>query len=112
MIWNRPRRWCGGWSVSTEWANRSGWCIAQRPSMILAPNDGSSQIDCSPQTARDIDNEVKRLLDSAYADAKDILTRQRDKLDLVAQELIKRETLDGPSFRQLLDVSPVPADGK
>ena len=77
----------------------------QRPSMFLPGSDGTSQIDCSPQTARDIDTEVKKLLDTAYLDAKTILTQRRDKLDLVAQELIKRETLDAAAFRQLLGIA-------
>ncbi len=78
---------------------------AQRPSMFLPTGDGTSQVDCSPQTARDIDNEVKKLLDAAYLDAKTILTQHRDKLDLVARELIKTETLDAATFRQLLGMS-------
>ncbi len=81
---------------------------AERPSMFLPGGDGTSQIDCSPQTAREIDNEVKKLLDAAYLDAKSILTQHRDKLELVAQELIKRETLDGATFRQLLGISSAP----
>jgi cell division protease FtsH len=76
----------------------------QRPPMFLPGNDGGSQIDCSPQTARDIDTEVKGLLDSAYRDTEELLTQRRDKLDLVAKELIKRETLDGAAFRQLLGI--------
>ncbi len=75
---------------------------AQRPSMFLPAGDGTSQTDCSPQTAREIDNEVKRLLDAAYLDAKSILTQHRDKLELVAQELIQRESMDAATFRQLL----------
>ncbi|MGO8751707.1 MAG: ATP-dependent zinc metalloprotease FtsH [Thermoguttaceae bacterium] len=75
---------------------------AQRPSMYLPAGDGTSQTDCSPQTAREIDNEVKRLLDAAYLDAKSILTQRRDKLELVAQELIQRESMDAATFRQLL----------
>lgn len=74
----------------------------QRPSLFPPGHDGTSQIDCSPQTARVIDTEVKKLLDAAYLDAKNILTGRRDKLDLVAQKLIERETLDGAAFRQLL----------
>ena len=40
-----------------------------------------AQIDCSPQTARDIDAEVKKLLDAAYVEAKKILGQHREKLD-------------------------------
>jgi cell division protease FtsH len=79
---------------------------AQRPAMFLPASDGSAgQIDCSPQTARDIDTEVKKLLDGAYQNAKQILSQHRDKLELVAQELIMRETIDGAAFRQLLGLA-------
>jgi cell division protease FtsH len=45
---------------------------------------------------------VKKLLDNAHDDALSILTEHRDQLDLVAQELLKRETLDAEAFNQLI----------
>ncbi len=78
---------------------------AQRPGMFLPLSDGNTaQVDCSPRTARDIDTEVKKLLDDAYMEAKKILGHRRDKLELVAQELIAKETIDGAAFRKLLDL--------
>ncbi|MEN6452017.1 MAG: ATP-dependent zinc metalloprotease FtsH [Thermoguttaceae bacterium] len=74
----------------------------QRTPMFLPGSETMSQIDCSPATARDIDAEVKKLLDAAYADARTVLLEHRDKLDLVARELVRLETLDGAAFRQLL----------
>jgi cell division protease FtsH len=64
--------------------------------------DGSIQRDCSEQTAREVDVEVKKLLDDAYAEARRILTEHRDQLALVAQELLKKETLDADAFNALL----------
>ncbi len=64
--------------------------------------DGFLQRDCSEQTAREIDQEVKKLLDQAYTEAKAVLREHRQKLDLVAGELLERETLDGKSFKRLL----------
>jgi cell division protease FtsH len=84
---------------------------AQRPSMFLPSGNGTAQTDCSPQTARQIDSEVKKILDAAYLDAKSILTCHRSQLDLVAQELIKQETLDAATFRHLLSASQDPSDG-
>ena len=54
----------------------------------------------------------KQLLGAAYADAKSILTEHRDKLELVAQELIKQETLDGVTFRDLLGMPSLPVVGE
>ena len=53
-------------------------------------------------------HEVGHALVAAYLDAKSILTQHRDKLETVAQELIKRETLDATTFRQLLGMPSAP----
>ena len=64
--------------------------------------DGFLQRDCSERTAREIDLEVKKLLDQAHAEAKRLLIEHRRQLDLVAGELLERETLDGILFQRLL----------
>jgi cell division protease FtsH len=79
---------------------------AKRPPMFLPSADGVSQGDCSSETACEIDQEVKKLLDSAYQQAKQILTQHRDQLQTVAQELIRRETLDAAVFEDLLGRKP------
>ena len=56
-----------------------------------------------------IDIEVKKLLDDAHQSAQSILREHRDQLDLVANELLKRETLDGTAFNALLGL-PAPVD--
>src|SRR5947209_2752656 len=59
--------------------------VGQRQNpFVLGPPEGTIQRDCSEETARQIDEEVKKLLDDAYAAARDILTEHRDKLELVA----------------------------
>ncbi|MGA7395083.1 MAG: ATP-dependent zinc metalloprotease FtsH [Terrimicrobiaceae bacterium] len=74
---------------------------AQRQSAFLGL-DGSMQRDCSEETAREIDEEVKVLLDEAYASAKQILTAHRDQLEQIATELLRKETLDGREFYRLV----------
>jgi cell division protease FtsH len=61
-----------------------------------------TQSDCSEETIREIDLEVKKLLDDAHDDARAILTKHRDQLDLVAKELLKRETLNAIEFNELI----------
>lgn len=76
---------------------------AHRPNgMFLPGTDGQFQRDCSEQTAREIDEEVKRILEGAYGDAQKILTNHRDQMELVAGELMKNETLDARAFNRLL----------
>ena len=58
--------------------------------------------DCSEETARLIDVEVKKLLDDAHDSARAILKEHRDQLELVANELLKRETLDAAAFNALI----------
>ena len=57
----------------------------------------------SEETASVIDSEVKALLDDAYARCRDILARDRDKLELVAQFLLKNETMDAQQFQLVYD---------
>ena len=79
---------------------------AQRQSPFQALGvDGTFQRDCSEHTAEEIDREVKKLLDCAYNEAKDILRKHRDQLDFVTGELLQRETMDGQTFRELIGQS-------
>ena len=53
----------------------------------------------SEQTAALIDQEVKSLLDGAYARCREILERDRDKLELVARFLLEHETMNAAQFQ-------------
>jgi cell division protease FtsH len=75
---------------------------AQRQAQFLAGPEFQLQRDCSEQTAREIDEEVKKLLDRCYAEAKEMLASHRDQLEKVTAELLARETLDGPEFYKLV----------
>jgi cell division protease FtsH len=75
---------------------------AQRAPAYLPGGPLQLQRDCSEQTARDIDEEVKRLLDTSYVEAKEILTAHRADLRRVVAELLKRESLDGETLYKLI----------
>jgi cell division protease FtsH len=80
----------------------------QQPNPFLpVAGDGMMQRDCSEDTADAIDKEVRKILDGAYAESKQILQQHRDQLDLVAGELLKHETLDAQTFRSLISQSAV-----
>ena len=57
----------------------------------------------SEQTAAVIDQEVKGLLDRAYARCREILERDRDELELVARFLLEHETMDAAQFQLVYD---------
>jgi cell division protease FtsH len=58
--------------------------------------------DYSEQTAQDIDNEVKRIIDNAFKVASDIITNNRDKLELIANALLEFETLEGGQVEEII----------
>ncbi|MDO5154166.1 MAG: ATP-dependent zinc metalloprotease FtsH [Eubacteriales bacterium] len=57
--------------------------------------DGQAYMDCSQETAAGVDQEVMRILDQAYADAKRILTENRALLDEISEFLLVKETITG-----------------
>ena len=57
--------------------------------------DGQAYMDCSQETAAEVDKEVMRILDSAYTDAKRILTENRQLLDEISEFLLVKETITG-----------------
>lgn len=69
---------------------------------VFVGNDFTSRrAGYSESTAQAIDEEVKELLDNAYAKAEQILKENFDKLTLVAETLLDIETLDAEQFEQL-----------
>ncbi|HUI75313.1 MAG TPA: ATP-dependent zinc metalloprotease FtsH [Candidatus Acidoferrum sp.] len=64
--------------------------------------------DFSEATAVDIDREVKRIVSAAYANAKNILDNNRDKLERIAQALLEREVLDANEVKMLIEGTPLP----
>jgi cell division protease FtsH len=69
--------------------------------MFLGRGISSSQ-DFSEDTARKIDADVSWLLRTAYAQAKEILEKNRDKLEQIAKTLLERETLDARDVEELM----------
>ncbi|HEU4658786.1 MAG TPA: ATP-dependent zinc metalloprotease FtsH [Capillimicrobium sp.] len=63
----------------------------------------SSEPDYSDEIAREIDDEIRRIVESAHQRAKDILLQHRDKLESISQILLKRETIEREEFIALLE---------
>ena len=77
-------------------------CAQRQAPIFLTGGDGSFQRDCSEKTAEEIDAEVRRILDRAYAEAREVLSLHRDQLELVTEELLKNETLDAETLNRLI----------
>ena len=63
----------------------------------------SSEPDYSDEIAREIDDEIRRVVEEAHQTAKDILNERRDDLESVTKILLERETIDAKEFIALLD---------
>src|SRR5438034_6229034 len=62
----------------------------------------SSEPDYSDEIAREIDDEIRRIVESAHQSAKDILTEHRSSLEVISKILLKRETIEKEEFEALL----------
>jgi cell division protease FtsH len=74
---------------------------------LFLGRDLYEQRDYSEQAAEEIDNEVKRIVQTAYQRAKATLTEHREKLETLADTLIEQETLDRQQFEQLMQGTPL-----
>ena len=81
--------------------------FGKREELVFLGREISEQRDYSDSVAEAIDEEVKHLVDSAYAKAKTLLTTHIRKLEQVSRYLIENETVEGEQLQQLLN-SPVP----
>ena len=64
--------------------------------------------DYSEDTAIKIDNEVRRIVTTAYTTARNILETNREVLESIAQALLDREVLDATELKLLMEGKPLP----
>ena len=75
-------------------------------STFLATGGGESfGRDYSEQTAREIDQEVKRLIDESASHARSILTERRTALEALANRLMEVEVVDGEALKEIVDAT-------
>ena len=60
----------------------------------------------APPTAREIDLEVRRILDETLAETRSLLTARREALEEITQVLIERESIDTLELQEVLDQHP------
>jgi len=86
--------------------------LGETQEMIFLGREISEQRNYSEETAREIDAEVKRLVDTAHIRARRILEQNIDVLHQMADKLLEVETLGGEELRELLiRVRPFTMDG-
>ena len=88
------------WGMSEELGAQT---FGQNQELMFLGREVQRSQDYSESTAKRIDSEVSRLIDNAFSRACDILTAQREKLNMIAELLIERETLDGRDVEEMME---------
>ncbi|MBW8271225.1 ATP-dependent zinc metalloprotease FtsH [Caldovatus aquaticus] len=108
----------GDIKMATEQARRmvTEWGMSETLGMI-AYADNSQEVflghaitqtkHVSEETARQIDAEIRRIIDEAYQRARKILSENIDELHLLAKGLLEHETLTGEEIRQVIRGEPI-----
>ncbi|WP_271409239.1 ATP-dependent zinc metalloprotease FtsH [Pseudomonas sp. Q1-7] len=74
--------------------------------VFLGRSAGAQHANLSGETAKLIDQEVRRIIDESYTTAKNLLTENRDKLDMMADALMKYETIDSEQIDDIMAGRP------
>ncbi len=77
--------------------------FGDKQELVFLGREISEQKDYGDKIADTIDDEVYNIIKQARETARDILTKNRSKLDLLAKELIARETLEGEELEKLFE---------
>jgi cell division protease FtsH len=93
------RRMVREWGMS-ERVGPMAWSSQQ--AVFLGEDLMSSQREYSDDTAKLLDEEISRILTSQESRAREILTRHRRGLELIAEALLEHETIDGPEVAKLI----------
>jgi len=65
--------------------------------------EGQAYLDCSQETSAIVDQEVKKILENCYNDAKRVLTENRALLDEIALYLLEKETITGEELMAFIN---------
>jgi cell division protease FtsH len=82
--------------------------VGDKEQEIFLGREFAQRREISERTAQLVDDEVKRLVDEAYARAREILAANRPLLDSIALALLERETIDREDLDRLAKGLPLP----
>jgi cell division protease FtsH len=71
--------------------------------VFLGRSMGSQHTNVSADTAKVIDQEVRSIIDQCYGTARRLLEENRDKLDAMAEALMKYETIDAEQIEEIMN---------
>lgn len=76
--------------------------FGQGEGMVFLGKEIHDHQDYSEKTAENIDAEIKKLVDSCYQKAKDVIIENRDILDKISNVLLEKETIEREEFEKLI----------
>ena len=76
--------------------------LAKPDGEVFLGRDGSATANHGEAMAELVDAEVRKILDTAYAEARELLTMYRPTLDRLAESLVAKETLEQPELLQIM----------
>ena len=84
------------------------WGMSSKIGYLYYDDDSQQQLHkpFSEDTARNIDSEVKRIVDEAYKQCKDLLTEKKKEVGMVAEELLRKEMLTRDDLVRILGKRP------
>jgi cell division protease FtsH len=83
--------------------------FGKKEEQIFLGREISQHRDFSEETAREIDSEVRRLVNTGYEKAKSIILENRDAMVRIALALLEREVLDASELKLILEGKQLPA---
>ncbi|MGC2695599.1 MAG: ATP-dependent zinc metalloprotease FtsH [Candidatus Angelobacter sp.] len=83
--------------------------FGKKEEQIFLGREISQHRDFSEETAREIDSEVRRLVNTGYEKAKNLILENRDALVRIALALLEREVLDANELKMILEGQQLPA---
>lgn len=63
----------------------------------------AEKVELSQALSAQVDEQIRKIVETCFARAQKILSEKRDKLDLIATQLVQKETLEGAELRRLLE---------
>jgi cell division protease FtsH len=80
--------------------------LGRNHDMPFLGRDMGAEPDYSEEIAREIDDEIRRVIEDAHAEATNVLRQHMDELHQITELLIERETIDKDQFERLLAGEP------
>ena len=93
-------------SMVTEYgmSSRIGpMALGHKEELVFLGRDFGEQRNYSEQTAREIDEEIRRIIQEAFDKAYRVLLQNKTRLIMISERLIREETLEGPLFEALFN---------